>query len=228
PAARWNLNQKSHRNISPSQNTGADTKNSANPIASRSNRVRGLSAETMPIGIPIRSHTRDAPIASWLVMTRRWMMIGFSAERVLNDRPSPGQPYWSPRKMCRTNRKYWTYQGWFRPNCLLTSARICGVGCLPANSNAGSVGDITKKITYVMSVTTSRTKTTHNRRLAMYRHMSTPEYMAGAGPPGRRRGPALALRAPRLGGRARPDVAGHAALGHRDQPRALGALPRPA
>ena len=107
PAAIFSLNQNRYRNISPSQKTGADTPKSANPMARRSPRERGRSAERTPIGMPSRSHTSAAPAASWAVTTRRLAMIGFRGARELNENPSPGQPYASPPKMCRTNSTYW-------------------------------------------------------------------------------------------------------------------------
>src|ERR1051326_8958226 len=87
PAAMWSLNQNTYRKIRPNQNTGADTPNRANPMASRSNFDRGLRADRMPLGMPIRIHTTAAPSASYTVTSSRDMMIGLSAERVLNEKP---------------------------------------------------------------------------------------------------------------------------------------------
>jgi len=94
-------------------------------------------------------------------------MIGCSADRVLNDLPIPGHPYWSPRKNRLTNSPYCTKKGLSRPNSLLTSAMEASVGCLPANRVAGSPGGRTKKMKYVNRVMTRSTKSTQIRRRMM-------------------------------------------------------------
>ena len=82
PGDQRSLNQNSHRPISPSQNTGAATKNSANPIAARSVKVRLLIAEMMPMGMPMASQIRAAPKASWTVTRTRPKNWSLTGERV--------------------------------------------------------------------------------------------------------------------------------------------------
>ena len=55
------LYQKMKSPISPSQKTGAEMPNSANPMASRSTSVLRLIAEITPITMPAPSQMMDAP-----------------------------------------------------------------------------------------------------------------------------------------------------------------------
>jgi hypothetical protein len=66
-----NLNQKKNRNSCPSQNTGADTPNSAKSIPARSRADRGFVAEAIPMGIPMSSHVAAAPRARVIVTGSR-------------------------------------------------------------------------------------------------------------------------------------------------------------
>jgi hypothetical protein len=50
---------------------GADTKNRAKPIETRSTAERRLTAEMTPIGMPMQSQISAAPTASWMVMGSR-------------------------------------------------------------------------------------------------------------------------------------------------------------
>jgi hypothetical protein len=158
------LYQNSHSAIRPSQNTGADTKNRANSIDARSIREPRLIAETMPMGMPMHSQTRAAPTASEMVTQIRSKSRSFTGERVTKENPSPGQPYSSPVKMFFRNSTYCCQTGLSRPNWRRTSAICSGVGFLPANWTAGSVGGITKKMTKVKAVMTRTTRTTHRSR----------------------------------------------------------------
>src|SRR5215470_16381228 len=141
------LNQNSQRNVKPSQNTGADTKKTANPIASRSSMVRCLTAEITPMGSPSASHTKADPSTSVVVITNLGPSSESTAVRVTNENPKPGQPYLSPKKTRLTKSRYWIITGLFRPNSCLTSLIVASVGCLPANKMAGFTGDMRKKIT---------------------------------------------------------------------------------
>ena len=94
-------------------------------------------------------------------------MIGLSSDRVVNENPRPGHPYWSPKNRRPTNVPYWTKNGLSRPNCSRTRATSSGVGCLPAKVTAGSVDGMTKKMAYVMSATSSSVTTTHSSRRTM-------------------------------------------------------------
>src|SRR6266496_3990958 len=93
PAEMPSLNQKSQSAISPSQNTGADTKNSASPMESRSTSVRRLTADTMPMGMPMQTHTSAAPMASCAVTAMRSSSSERTGDRVAKEKPRPGQPY---------------------------------------------------------------------------------------------------------------------------------------
>src|SRR5581483_1147164 len=65
------LNQKMYRASSASQKTGADTPNRAKIIPARSMAVRGLMADTTPIGMPMRSQMMAAPTVSVIVTGSR-------------------------------------------------------------------------------------------------------------------------------------------------------------
>ena len=101
-------NQNMYRNSSPSQNTGADTPNSANPMATRSKLDRGRSAERIPMGMPRRSQKNAAPMARLMVTLKRSSRMGFRQDRLVNENPSPGHPQLSPKKMRFTNSPYCT------------------------------------------------------------------------------------------------------------------------
>jgi len=81
-----------------------------------------LTAETTPIGMPMHSHTRAAPTASWMVTGSRSSSRSRTDERVTNEKPSPGQPYSSPVKMVFMNSPYCCQIGLSRPNWWRTSA----------------------------------------------------------------------------------------------------------
>ena len=147
PGETPSLDQNNHRATSPSQNPGADTKNSASSIEARSIRERRLIPDTMPMGMPMHSHTRAAPTASWTVTGSRSRSMSRTDARVTNENPRPGQPYSSPVNVCFRNSPYCAQIGLSRPNWRRTSAISSGVGLLPANCTAGSVGGMTKKIT---------------------------------------------------------------------------------
>src|SRR5581483_11689478 len=65
------LNQKMYRARSASQKTGADTPKRAKIMPARSTALRGLIADTIPIGIPMRSRMIAAPTARGIVTGSR-------------------------------------------------------------------------------------------------------------------------------------------------------------
>ena len=67
----WSRNQNTYSRTYASQNTGADTPNRANSMPARSTAVWRLTADTIPMGMPIMSHRIPAPIASTIVTGNR-------------------------------------------------------------------------------------------------------------------------------------------------------------
>ncbi len=98
PGSSASFSEKMKSAIRPSQNTGAQTPNSANPIAVRSTHECRLSAARTPSGIPMSSQRIAAPMISASETGARAFTSSSTGDLVLNDSPRPGQPYWSPRK----------------------------------------------------------------------------------------------------------------------------------
>jgi len=159
--------QKTYSDSSPSQNTGADTKNSAVPMAMRSHAVPRLSAEMTPTGMPMASHSRAPPMMMVMVTCARWISSGRTACLVWNDLPRPGQPYSSPTTRRLRNSPYCSGTLLSSPSDCLTSWISSGVGDLPAKRVAGSPLGITKKMMKVSMVTSRTTRTVHSSRLMM-------------------------------------------------------------
>ena len=136
--------QNSQSAITPSQKTGAETKNSENPRLTRSMTWPRRSADSTPMGTPRQTQTSAAPMASVAVITIRPPIRLRTEECVTYEAPRPGQPYWSPNRNRLTNSRYCSQSGWLSPRFCCTWAMSCGVGCLPANSTAGLTGGITK------------------------------------------------------------------------------------
>ncbi len=63
--------ENSSRASRPSQNSGAEISTSALPIEARSQKLRRLSAETMPTDSPATIQTTAAPSVSEIVAGRR-------------------------------------------------------------------------------------------------------------------------------------------------------------
>src|SRR5207342_1799486 len=83
--AHPNLNQKMYRNRYASQNTGADTPMSANTMDVRSQTLPRLTAEMIPIGIPIRTQVIAAPTARVIVTGRRLKISSFTGTKFVYE-----------------------------------------------------------------------------------------------------------------------------------------------
>jgi hypothetical protein len=83
--AHPSLNQKTYRSTYPSQNTGIETPRSANTIPARSVAVPRRTADTMPTGMPIRSHVIAAPRASATETGRRAKISSFTGTKLLYE-----------------------------------------------------------------------------------------------------------------------------------------------
>src|SRR5215510_13861217 len=81
--AHCNLNQKMYMNRYASQKTGAETPMSANTIDARSMKLPRLTAEMMPIGIPISTQVMAAPTASAIVTGSRLKISSFTGTKLV-------------------------------------------------------------------------------------------------------------------------------------------------
>jgi len=61
-----------------------------------------------------------------------------------NEKPSPGQPYLSPRNRCLMNNRYCTGSEWLSPRFTFTWWINSGVGSFPANSTGRPVTSVWK------------------------------------------------------------------------------------
>ena len=159
PGARCNLNQKMNRSTYASQNTGAETPNSAKSIPTRSASDLFLMAETMPMGRPINSQTTPAPTASMIVTGSRPMISVLTGSKLDHEkytcrlRKNPG---YGIRPLA--NRQYCTHTGLSRPMACSALAIVSGVWARPAALMAGFPGGSLTKIRNVRIDTTHRTK----------------------------------------------------------------------
>jgi len=144
PGAMWSLYQKTYRKPVPITNAGVETPSNAKALAARSMFDPGRRPAMMPNVMPNSIHRTAAPTTSWAVTTARDSITGFSASRVWNEKPSPGQPYRSPTTRCRMKSPYCTDRGRSSPRYSLVSALARAVRFPCVNDSYGeSLGGIT-------------------------------------------------------------------------------------
>ena len=79
------LNHRKYSSSCPSQNTGMETPISANSMPARSQNDPRLMPETMPMGMPMKSHRIAAPIASVIVTGSRRKISSLTGTKLLYE-----------------------------------------------------------------------------------------------------------------------------------------------